>query len=115
MVSRSAYYQLRYSPLLLAGTVAGMLLLFLAPPVATALSPLAGWPWGLWPLSTGLTAWGLMSASFVPLLREYRRGLWTAPLLSVAGLLYTLMTLESALSHYRGRRGWKGRRYRPGA
>ena len=33
MVSRSAYDQLRYSPLLLAGTVAGMALTYLAPPL----------------------------------------------------------------------------------
>ena len=36
MVSRSAYAQLRYSPLLLAGTVAGMVLIFLWPPIARA-------------------------------------------------------------------------------
>ena len=33
MVARSAYAQLRYSPLLLAGTVAGMALTYLAPPL----------------------------------------------------------------------------------
>ena len=33
MVSRSAYAQLRYSPLLLAGTVVGMALTYLAPPL----------------------------------------------------------------------------------
>ena len=33
MVARSAYAQLHYSPLLLAGTVAGMLLTYLAPPL----------------------------------------------------------------------------------
>ena len=31
MVSRSAYAQLRYSPLMLAGTVAGMALTYLVP------------------------------------------------------------------------------------
>ena len=38
MVSRSAYAQLRYSPLLLAGTVLGLALTYLAP-VALACSP----------------------------------------------------------------------------
>ena len=33
MVARSAYAQLRYSPLLLSGTVAGMVLTYLAPPL----------------------------------------------------------------------------------
>ncbi|HEY4441966.1 MAG TPA: glycosyltransferase, partial [Candidatus Elarobacter sp.] len=35
MVSRTAYTQLRYSPLLLAGTIAGMLLLYVVPVAAT--------------------------------------------------------------------------------
>ena len=34
MVSRSAYAQLRHSPLLLLGTVAGLALVYLVPPVA---------------------------------------------------------------------------------
>ena len=34
MVSRSAYAQLLHSPLLLAGTVVGLALVYLAPPVA---------------------------------------------------------------------------------
>src|SRR5262249_39124858 len=34
MVARSAYTQLRYSPALLAGTVAGLCWLYLLPPVA---------------------------------------------------------------------------------
>ncbi len=32
MIARSAYVQLRYNPLLLAGTIAGLLLLYVAPP-----------------------------------------------------------------------------------
>ena len=34
MVSRTAYAQLRYSPLMLAGTVAGLTLVYLVPPLA---------------------------------------------------------------------------------
>ena len=41
MVARSAYTQLRYSPVLLAGTVAGLAWLYLLPPMAT-LGGLAG-------------------------------------------------------------------------
>ena len=36
MIARSAYTQLRYSPALLAGTVAGLCWLYLLPPLATA-------------------------------------------------------------------------------
>ncbi len=35
MIARSAYHQLRYSPVLLAGTVLGLLLLYAVPPAAT--------------------------------------------------------------------------------
>ncbi len=40
MVARSAYVQLRYNPLLLAGTLLGLLLLYVVPPagVVTALA-----------------------------------------------------------------------------
>ena len=42
MIARSAYAQLRYSPLLLAGTTAGMALTFLAPPLLAIFAQ--GWP-----------------------------------------------------------------------
>ncbi len=59
MVSRSAYAQLRYSPLLLAGTVVGMALTYLAPPLlALFASGPARW--------LGLLAWGLMAVSLLP-------------------------------------------------
>jgi len=40
MVARSAYNQLRHSPLLLAGTLVGMVLTYLVPPALVL-----GWPW----------------------------------------------------------------------
>ena len=40
MIARTAYTQLRYSPFLLAGTVFGMIVLFLMP----MLFPVTGWP-----------------------------------------------------------------------
>ena len=43
MVARSAYTQLRYSPLLLAGTLAGLLFLYALPP-AGAITGLAASP-----------------------------------------------------------------------
>src|ERR1039458_8695601 len=39
MISRSAYTQLGYSPLVLAGTVAGLVVTYLAPPLLTLLAP----------------------------------------------------------------------------
>lgn len=53
MVSRSAYAQLRHSPPLLAGTVAGLAVVYLAPPVALVAGLAAGSTWaasaGGWP------------------------------------------------------------------
>jgi hypothetical protein len=60
----------------------------------------------------GGTTWSLMAASFVPILRYVGGGWRVAPLLPIAGLLYTGMTVSSAWRHARGRGGaWKGRTY----
>ena len=103
MVARSAYAQLRYSPLLLAGTVLGMALTYLAPPLlAVFASGPAQW--------LGLSAWAMMAIMFQPTLRLYGRSpLWGLALPAIA-LCYMLFTLDSALQHARGRGGlWKGR------
>ncbi|MEJ2626632.1 MAG: glycosyltransferase [Pseudolabrys sp.] len=98
MITRSAYAQLRYSPLLLIGTLAAMTLVFVAPPVVAILA--AGWPRWL-----GLAAWALMALSFVPTLRFYRVSpLWGIALPAIA-LLYTYYTLDSAYQHARRRGG----------
>nr|WP_202449391.1 glycosyltransferase [Streptomyces sp. SID2999] len=114
MVSRSAYAQLRHSPALLLGTVAGLLLVYLVPPVAV----IAGAVVGSAPAcALGAVAWTIMAATYVPMLRYYRQPLWLAPLLPFTAFLYLLMTLDSAGRHYRGRgAAWKGRTYaRPDA
>ncbi|MFE2987558.1 glycosyltransferase [Streptomyces sp. NPDC059262] len=109
MVSRSAYAQLRHNPLLLAGTVAGLALVYLAPPVALVAGLATGH--GLAALLGGL-AWLLMTATYVPMLRYYAQPLWQAPLLPGTAFLYLLMTVDSAAQHYRGRgAAWKGRTY----
>ncbi len=109
MVSRSAYAQLRHSPLLLAGTVAGLVLVYLVPPAAVAVGAAAGSvPCAL----LGGAAWLVMAGTYVPMLRYYRQPLWLAPLLPVTAFLYLLMTVDSAVQHRRGRgAAWKGRTY----
>lgn len=100
MVVRSAFTQLRYSPLLLLGTVIGMAFLYLAGPVAL----MAGGS------TLGFACWALMALSFMPILRLYGQPVWFAPLLPLAGIMYTVMTVDSAIRHWRGRGGgWKGR------
>lgn len=112
MVARAAYAQLHHSPLLLAGTVAGMAFLYLVPPAAA----LVGLAAGAWPLAAaGLAGWLGMSMAYAPTLHLYRQPLPAAALLPVAALLFALMTVDSALRHWRGRGGaWKGRTYPSG-
>lgn len=107
MVARSAYTQLRHSPAVLAGTVAGMLFLYLLPPIA-AVAGIVRRDRVL--AFGGGTAWAMLAGAFVPMLRRYRLSLGYAPLLPLAATLYTAMTVDSAIAHTRGRGGlWKGR------
>jgi hopene-associated glycosyltransferase HpnB len=130
MVARSAYTQLRYSPLLLAGTIIGLAWLYVVPPVSAilgvaGLAGLAGTgPAGTGPAGTGpalcavagLAGWAVMTATFVPMLRLYRLSPLRAPALPVIAVMYAAMTADSARRHYLGRGGaWKGRAGRPGA
>ncbi|MET9659048.1 glycosyltransferase [Streptomyces sp. NPDC006510] len=109
MVSRSAYAQLRHSPPLLLGTVLGLALVYLAPPVALATGLLTGDPVAAW---AGGMAWAVMTGTYLPMLGYYRQPLWPAPLLPFTAALYLLMTVDSAVQHYRGRgAAWKGRTY----
>jgi hopene-associated glycosyltransferase HpnB len=103
MISRSAYAQLDYSPLILVGAVLGMVLTFLAAPMVAIVVP-GVWRWA------GVAAWALMALSFQPMLRFYRRSPLWGLALPVIGALYTLFTLQSAIDVWRGRGGaWKGR------
>jgi hopene-associated glycosyltransferase HpnB len=114
MVSRTAYAQLRHNPLLLAGTVAGLTLVYLVPPTAVVAGPVTGHAAAA---VVGGLAWLVMTATYVPMLRYYRQPLWLAPLLPFTAFLYLLMTVDSAVQHYSGRgAAWKGRTYaRPDA
>ncbi|MEV7081475.1 glycosyltransferase [Streptomyces sp. NPDC093516] len=109
MVTRSAYAQLRHHPLLLAGTVAGLVLVYLVPPAAVLAGLAAGE--GAAAVTGGL-AWLVMAGTYLPMLRYYRQPPWLAPLLPFTAFLYLLMTVDSAVQHYRGRgAAWKGRTY----
>jgi hypothetical protein len=114
MVARSAYTQLRYSPVLLAGTLAGLLFLYALPPagaIAGLASVLSGGDGaaGL-ALGAGLAGWALMSLSYVPMLRLYRLSPLRAPGLPLIALLYAAMTADSARRHYAGHGAqWRGR------
>ena len=103
MISRSAYAQLNYSVWMLAGTLAGLALIYLAP---VALTLFASGTARL----CGLAAWAAMALAFQPMLRFYRRSpLWGLALPAI-GAIYAGFTLRSAIDVWRGRGGmWKGR------
>ncbi|HEX3484137.1 MAG TPA: glycosyltransferase [Micropepsaceae bacterium] len=103
MVARSAYAQLGYSPLLLAGTLAGMLAIYAAPPFIALFGTDAA------RVAAGL-AWCCMAVAFQPMLIFYRRSAFWGLTLPLIGILYAAFTVDSAIQYWRGRGGmWKGR------
>jgi hopene-associated glycosyltransferase HpnB len=121
MVRRTAFTELRYSWSRLTGTVVGLVLMFLLPPLWLV----GGFVWGVMAVSggiatvssmsavfvlAGLGAWVLMARVYQPAVRFFglaENWVWTLPL---AGLLYGAMTVDSALRYATGRRiGWRDR------
>lgn len=112
MVARTAFTQLRYSLVLLAGTLTGLALTFLVPPLLVL----------TWPLHQtmaagllGALAWSAMSVAYMPTLRDYGRTMRESLLLPVTAALYGAMTFDSAVNHWRGATSrWKDREYQKG-
>jgi hopene-associated glycosyltransferase HpnB len=105
MVSRTAYVQLHFSPLLLVGTVLAMTLTFLLPPFAALL----GHGSARW---FGWLAWGAMAATYQPSLHRFHRSVLWAPCLPAVAAFYLAATLGAAVNHHIGRGvAWKGRAY----
>jgi hopene-associated glycosyltransferase HpnB len=103
MIARTAFTQLHYSTLLLIGTVLGLGVTYLAPPLLTLFA--SGPAWWL-----GLAAWLAMAACFLPTVRLYdRHPAWAFALPAIAAF-YSAATIGSAVNYWRGRGGqWKGR------
>ena len=107
MVTRSAYTQLRRCPVLLAGTLAGLGLLYVLPPIAALVGLAQRSPV---PAVTGLGAWVAMVITQTPILRLYGLSPLRGLALPAIAALYAAMTVDSARRHTRGRGGaWKGR------
>ena len=99
MIARSAYTQLDYSPLLLAGTAVAIIVGFLLPPL-----------WAVTGSLPAIIAWAAMSIAYAPMLRYHRLPIWAAPLLPLVAIFYLGATLDSARRHWMGKGGqWKGR------
>lgn len=113
MVARTAYEQLDNSPLWLLGTLVGMTILYLVPPIASVGGIVTGNPWLL---VAGLSAWIGMTFAYWPTVRLYKLAVYWGLALPPAAFLYTFFTLESARRTWKGKGGtWKGRSYRNGA
>jgi hopene-associated glycosyltransferase HpnB len=105
MIARTAYVQLRFSPWLLAGTVLGMVLVWLVPPAAALFGH------GLARVA-GLLGWVAMGVAYAPTLRRFRLSFAWAPFLPLVAAFYTAATIGSAADHMRGRGVvWKRRSY----
>jgi hopene-associated glycosyltransferase HpnB len=110
MVRRSAFVELKHSYLRLLGALLGLALTFLVPlflilfglvALSLGLAGAAEVPlvWAGAVVLKGCLTWTLMTVAFQPMVAFYdlrRAWAWTLPL---AGLLYGLMTLDSALRH----------------
>jgi hopene-associated glycosyltransferase HpnB len=106
MIARTAYTQLGYSPLLLAGTVAGMALTYLVPLAGVVLLG----PW----TPVALLAWLAMGVAFQPMLLHYGRQPFWGLALPLIALFYLGATVGSAVNYWRGKGGqWKGRSQAP--
>ena len=103
MISRTAFWQLRHSAILLIGTIAGMFLTYMLPPLLLFTGrPLV--------IALGAMAWALMMAAYLPSLRLYSLSPFWAPALPLVALFYTGATVHSAMRYWTGRGGeWKGR------
>ena len=103
MISRTAFNQLRHSTLLLLATIIGLCITYLAPPLLI-LSRRPG------AMIMGGTAWALMTAAYLPMVRFYKRSFLWPVLLPAIAAFYLFATVDSAVRYWRGVGGvWKGR------
>ena len=107
MVTRTAYTQLRYSPLILGGTIIGLVLVYLIPPLVTLTWLLHG---NAWAGGLAVCTWLIMIYTFQPTLRLYELAPAYGVVLPVAALFYLGMTVDSAWRHWlKVGVQWKGR------
>lgn len=109
MVTRSAYTQLRHSPLLFTISIIGMMMTYLAPPLIVLTSFYHG---QLFASAISMIAFAMMAYSYSPTLTLYDRPQWEVLAFPVAAALYTAMIISSAWQHWVGAGAkWKGRHY----
>jgi hopene-associated glycosyltransferase HpnB len=103
MITRSAFAQLNHSTVLLVGTVVGMLITYVAPPLLLVSRDVLT-------IALSVFAWLLSAILFTPTVRMYEAPYWTAFCLPGIACFYLLATIESAIRYWIGQGGeWKGR------
>lgn len=106
MITRTAFTQLHYSALWLAGTILGMVVIWLVPVWAIFCT---GFGWRFW---LGLATFGLACLSYLPTLQRYKQPYYLALALPGIALFYMAATIASAVNHWRGSGAqWKNRAY----
>lgn len=109
MVARTAFTQLNYSLLLLIGTTFGMFITYLVPLFTLIFAIFTN---NLLLILFAVMTLFLMALSYYPTIKFYQLPLFYCCLLPAIALLYSLMTIDSALRHWQGKGGqWKGRIY----
>jgi hopene-associated glycosyltransferase HpnB len=103
MVARSAFAELRYSPLRLVGAIGGMALVYVTPPLFAIFARGGA-------QVAGAVGWAMMALALAPTLRLYRRPFVGGLALPGIAAAFLAFTFDSALQYWRGRGGyWKGR------
>jgi len=103
MISRTAFNQLHHSAWLLLFSLAGLAVTYLLPP-ALLLSGQRR------PMILGASAWLLMTAAYLPMVRFFRLNFLWALALPLVAVFYMCATLHSAVRYWSGSGGlWKGR------
>ena len=99
MISRSAFRQLDHSVLLLIGSVLGLTVMYVVPPLLALRGSYVA-----------LAAWMVMTICYLPMVRFYKLNPLWAVTLPLTACFYLGATVHSAVSYWRGRGGvWKGR------
>jgi hopene-associated glycosyltransferase HpnB len=105
MVARTAFTQLRYSPLLLGLCTFLLVVAFWVPVIGVALGSSL-------PRHVAMIGLAAMILSYLPTLGFFRLPMWWALTMPLIGFLYLGMTWTSAIRYWRGTRSrWKGRIY----
>jgi hopene-associated glycosyltransferase HpnB len=105
MITRTAFTQLKYSAFILAGTIIGLALVWLAAPYEILFGH--GWHFLF-----GLAAFALAAISYFPTLARYRQSKFLALALPLIALFYMAATIASAWHHWHGTGAkWKSRDY----